>query len=264
MEFNPEEIYKSFINKKIDRSTLIDHLISIIEISAKVHWRIKSIHILSDLNAKSQRLFKLIENLAISDSNEYVRFTALKYIQENFIEYALEPMKWAYYHEKALQCLFVILKTLSKIDNPLSREFLISTLISINNQAFKDDIELILKNNKISNYQNNQIAEIVIDYLIITNLEENYGHIDYKVRDCRINELDLSDISSHVFGWNAIKKFPNFITELKNLTTLNLKFNRLTYLPKIIGKMVNLNGQYQFPSKFKKLKDFLKLRCKLT
>ncbi|MEJ2295762.1 MAG: hypothetical protein P8Y23_13485 [Candidatus Lokiarchaeota archaeon] len=153
MQFNPEEIYKTFLDKKIDKVTLIDQLVSMIEISTDVQKRIASIHILSDLEITNQKIFKLIENLAISDSNEYVRLTALKYLKINFKEGALEPMKWAYKHEKSFRCLLVIVKSLGNINNQPSRDYLVSILERISDQRYKKNIIQILESGNIVNYQ---------------------------------------------------------------------------------------------------------------
>jgi len=81
MEVSPEDLYKDFMDKTIDKDSLTEQLSSIIENSRNLQVRVLSIQILGkiELNSNSvliktyNRLFDLLENLIISDSNELIR-----------------------------------------------------------------------------------------------------------------------------------------------------------------------------------------------
>jgi len=72
------------------------------------------------------------------------------------------------------------------------------------------------------------------------NKENKFGHINFKVRDGLILQLDLSDVSSHIFGWTVLNKFPEFIEFLMSLENLDLKFNKLITIPESIGSLASL------------------------
>ena len=70
MELSPKFIQKNYGNKKLDKFSAINQLISIIENSENIQARIEGINVLAEINANTENVFKLLENLLISDSHE--------------------------------------------------------------------------------------------------------------------------------------------------------------------------------------------------
>ncbi|GAG32998.1 unnamed protein product, partial [marine sediment metagenome] len=110
MESSPYLINKNYINKKVDKTSAINQLISIIENSDNLSTRIESINLLAQINADTNNVFKLVENLLISDTNESIRLAAASTIEKIFLNDALEPLRWIFKHEESLKCLVAISK----------------------------------------------------------------------------------------------------------------------------------------------------------
>jgi len=247
MELSPKFINKNYRNKKLDKISAINQLISIIDNSDNLDARIESINTLSQIDAKSNDVFKLLENLLISDSHESIRFNSISAIEKLFLDNALEPMRWALKHEESLKCLLAISKILGKIDTPQSKSLLINKIKKIRNEKIIENLNLLFKKRDIERFSSFELSRIIEDYFIIADLEKRFGQINFKVKEGLIFELDLSDVSSHVFGWTILNKFPDFMEFLTSLEILDLKFNRLTMIPKTIGfltSMIHLDLSY--------------------
>ena len=240
MESSPYLINKNYINKKVDKASAINQLISIIEDSENLSDRIESINILAQMKANTNEVFKLVENLLISDTKESVRLAAASTMEKIFLNDALEPLRWAFKHEESLKCLLAISKLLGKIDSVQSKSLIMEKINEIKNEKIVESLlDLDLNGNfeKISSYE---LSRIVENSFIIKDLENKFGQISFKVKNGLILQLDLSDVSSHVFGWTILKKFPEFIEFLTSLEQLDLKFNRLSTIPDSIGTLTSL------------------------
>ena len=76
MELSPERIYEDFSKNVIDRTSATKLLLSLIESSEREDVRVESIKKLNHIGVNNDEVFKLLENLLISDSNETIRNTA--------------------------------------------------------------------------------------------------------------------------------------------------------------------------------------------
>ena len=74
MELTPEKIFKDFIDKKIDKNTAVDLLISLIDNTDYEDTRIECIEKLNIISVKNDKIFHYMENLLISDLNAKVRW----------------------------------------------------------------------------------------------------------------------------------------------------------------------------------------------
>jgi hypothetical protein len=119
------------------------------------------------------------------------------------------------------------------------------------NEKYKKVIKTFFTSNKIHFLSTEEIASIVLNYIIITNLIEKFYYVHYKLNEeiCLPYELDLSDIEFEVRGWKA--EFKNEIRDLseiiglrylQGLETLDLSNNLLEDLDELIylKKLKNL------------------------
>ncbi len=116
METSPKQIYEDYTDKHLDKFSAADQLVFLIDNSDNAYIRIKSIEILVKIGIKDDKVFNLLENLLLSDSNEIVRNFAAKAIRILFLEKAFTPMKWAYQYESSISCLNTIISTLGEIN----------------------------------------------------------------------------------------------------------------------------------------------------
>ena len=68
MELSPHIIYDDYIKNKIDKSSAINQLLSLIDNSENLFIRIQSIKKLDKIKPTDKYIFDLLENLLISDS----------------------------------------------------------------------------------------------------------------------------------------------------------------------------------------------------
>ncbi|TFG26525.1 MAG: hypothetical protein EU532_09595 [Promethearchaeota archaeon] len=240
MELSPERIYKDYTDKNLAKDSAVAHLISIIENSETATIRIKSIEYLESIGSKDNVIFTHLENLLVSDSNENVRNIAAKTIRSLFIDKALEPMIWAYQHETSINCLVTIISTLGEINNPKAQSFLLNIIKKIENHHFKKSYSQTFKNNNIRNHSNKFLAELINNFIVVKYFEDKFSNLSYVIHNGYVIELDLSCISSNIFGLYVLKNLPEFISVLKHLRKLDLKINRITTLPKSIGDTSSL------------------------
>ncbi|MHA2129168.1 MAG: HEAT repeat domain-containing protein, partial [Promethearchaeota archaeon] len=81
MDLTPNEIYENFRRNDVDISKTIDLLISLIENIEDDTVRYECIEILNKLDFKQQKVFKILENILVSDKNENLRYSAAKVIK---------------------------------------------------------------------------------------------------------------------------------------------------------------------------------------
>ena len=235
MEISPEAIYQNYTNKDLNKSSAIEHLVSLIENSEIISIRLASIKILGDIKAKSNKVFNLLENLLISDSEPRVRQLAAKTIKNQFEKNAIKPLQFAYLHETSIDCVITIILALGEIQNRDSKAFLLDIINNFDDPYFKKEIKTILNEKNLDDIPISKSSEIIINYMIITYFEKKFMRFGFKLTKALVTELDLSCVSTHLFGWNLLRALPEFIGFLRYLEKLVLKINRISNIPNSIG-----------------------------
>jgi hypothetical protein len=198
------------IRNKLQNGTLkedqaIQILISNIQNKKKNELRINSLNFLEELKPKSKVIYSILENLAISDSNKIIRQISFRIIRKNYLKNSLNLYEWTLKYEKDTKCLIEIIKGLTQINSQNSRKILLKYLKRITipddfnsrtNEKYKKVIKTFFTSNKIHFLSTEEIASIVLNYIIITNLIEKFYYVHYKLNEeiCLSYELDLSDI----------------------------------------------------------------------
>jgi len=249
MDLTPKEIYRDLKNKNINQITAYNLLISLVENSENENIRLESILNLEKIGLISDNLYNFLENLLISDSNRRIRNAAAQFLENKFLEKAINPLKWAIKHETDYECLITISQTLEKINTPESKLILINEIKKIiktkylnkerkiDNKKFKSVIKKLIKNKKVDFFNHTELAEILINYLTISNLTKQYLNVYFELdsQNGLIRELDLSDYLEHEvkgtpFGWkNNIKSISEIIglNHLKYLKKIDLSNNQI-------------------------------------
>ena len=156
MELSPERIYEDFSKNVIDRTSATKLLLSLIESSEREDVRVESIKKLNHIGVNNDEVFKLLENLLISDSNETIRNTAAIVLRNNYIDKAFEPVKWAFLHEETPSCLVTTYSTLIEIitnlvnkPNSLNRSILLTEVKAIRRKEFRLGFEALSEDIKL-------------------------------------------------------------------------------------------------------------------
>ncbi len=278
MNLTPQKIYEKLSNNELDKKSSIDLLLSIIENSDDDQLRLQSIEVLDKIRAKDENIFKVIENLLVSDTNPELRNSALNYLFINYQERVLSPIKWAVKHETSYKCLVALIKTLAEFENDKSKKILIDELKKIRkikylnidrryeNRKFKTGLKKFLKTSKFEKFSHNQISEIIINFLTIKHLSEKYPNVYFEInpQSLLVEELDLSDyleyeVKGTPWGWkNNISKISEIegLDFLRNLKKLDLSNNQIEE----IQKLKDLKSLTHLMISNNKLKDLKNLR----
>ncbi|MBA7632422.1 hypothetical protein ES703_39968 [subsurface metagenome] len=228
MSLTPKAIYEDFKNRDLDYTSAIELLITLIDNTDNIDTRLESIEILEKIHPKDDRVFKLSENLLISDSNKEIRNRAASLIKKYFLDRALEPMKWALEHEIAIECLITIISTFSEINNEKSKFILIEKLKYFYNQEYKYNLKDLLISNKIEGSNIEELAEILINYYFIKFLKMKFGYIKYEFNNSGfITKLDLTNVDPQGL---FLANFLELVSSLKHLQVLDLRFNNIVKL----------------------------------
>ena len=168
MDFSPKLILEDYNNKDLNKASAIEQLVSLIENAHDINTIVESITILGTIKAENNHVFNLLENLLISDSHEKIRYISAKVLYKNFLDRIFEPMKFAFYHEKSVSCLIVIVEALGNINNLSSKSLLINKIKRIDNEKYKKNLNLLFKTKKIEDFTGDSLAEIVKNYIIFS------------------------------------------------------------------------------------------------
>jgi hypothetical protein len=282
MDLTPKEIYRDLKNKNINQITAYNLLISLVENSENENIRLESILNLEKIGLISDNLYNFLENLLISDSNRRIRNAAAQFLENKFLEKAINPLKWAIKHETDYECLITISQTLEKINTPESKLILINEIKKIiktkylnkerkiDNKKFKSVIKKLIKNKKVDFFNHTELAEILINYLTISNLTKQYLNVYFELdsQNGLIRELDLSDYLEHEvkgtpFGWkNNIKSISEIIglNHLKYLKKIDLSNNQIEDVKDLIH-LENLTHLILINNKISKRENLNYLKC---
>ncbi|MFX1499230.1 MAG: leucine-rich repeat domain-containing protein, partial [Promethearchaeota archaeon] len=265
IELDPSRIYEDFLQNLIDKYSAIDKLIILIENSNNVQIRLNSIRFLEKIGGNfredasiKEKVFKLFENLLISDSNEKIRNIAARLLGEKFLENSLNPLRWALLHEQSTLCLktifqliITIIKNLNQANDRVSKFILLHELKQIQNKEFKIGFEHLLDQKNL-NIPKNELCLILLNYFAITYLEKSFWRLKYKIENCKVIELEfqfkglieipeavqyLDSLKKLILRYNQITVVPKWIKNLKFLEVLNLNVNNLTKLPESVGSL---------------------------
>lgn len=277
MDLTPGKIFEEYQKNNLDKHSAADLLISIIDNSDNDEIRVACLDELEKIGVKNIKTFKLLESLLISDSSENVRVTAAKFIRNNFINKALEPMKWALQHEESPVCLRTIYKTLIIIITDLERSndsiaklILLDEVKKIKNNEFKIGFEILCETRKFDSFTKKELIDILVNYFTISFLEKTYWRLKFKIENCKVVELDfifkgltklpdairyLSSLKKLILRYNQIFNLPDWISCLSSLEILNLNINNINKLPESIGSLTSLKELLLWKNELIKLPD---------
>ena len=249
MNVNPHIILEDYNNKRIDKSTAIKLLTSIIENYDEEKFRMEAITILNTLKIKTKTLYEFFENLLLSDSSEVIRNAAAKYINTNFLEISLPVFQWVIQHETSYYSLITVVNSLVKIHTSEAKSILIEQIKKIRdikylnidkdygNKKYRKALKSYFKRNPIDKLSHKQLAAILINFLTIKDMIEEIPNVYFELdeKTLLIEKLDLSDylefeVKGTPWEWkNNLRNLSQItgLSNLKHLKTLDLSNNQI-------------------------------------
>ncbi len=258
MPLTPNAIFQDLKNKDLDKNSAIELLLALVDNAENADTRIESLIILNKIHLDDDNTFRFLEHLLISDINEDVRNLTCQVLQNHYKEKALDPMIWAFEHEKSLKCIITIISNIAKIENIKSKTVLVNRLRKLQKKQFNSLLKDSGDKEHLSIMSINELAEILINYHVILSLKKTFGYFKYRINNLGlISELDLSNVERYSSGLNKLENFLESIFTLRDLKKCDLRFNHLTTIPKYFNssleyldlsynKLVKLPDIYNF------------------
>ena len=258
--------------------------------------RIECLRFIEKLRPKDEKIFRLIENLAISDEMETVRSYALRILNKLFPEKSISILKWSFDNDISTHKLSVykrrlpyltMLDLLSQNNDSRLKEFRERLFIEIEpniENYVKESVvpeeaivlamierQICLKLNKIKDNEEIDFSRELLHYKI-----DKKGHVVGIYLMSGGDGWSVHFIPKHIsimiylkelyFSNCVIKEIPDSIGKLKLLEILNLNFNYIDEIPYTIGaltflKELNLsyNKLHRLPASFAQLTSLERL-----
>ena len=135
-----------------------------------------NIDILNKIDFKHNKVFKILENLLISDTNENIRYSAAKVIKTKFLNKAYIPFLWALRHESSYKCLITIVKSFEEIIDERVVTLLIEEVEKIDIDKFKMSLNELFNNTTNNEYAHKDFAEILINNITLKFLIKKFDN----------------------------------------------------------------------------------------
>ncbi len=239
MPLTPNAIFEDLKNKDLDKPSAIELLLTLIDNAEKPETRIESIKILEEIGTADQKTFKFLEHLLISDTNENVRNLTCKVLKNLYLDKALAPISWAFEHETSLKCLITIISTLAEINPHKSKSILIDKINIFHQKKSVYNLNRLFEKKDIKDLSNSELANILINYYIISSLKLTFGYIKFTVNDSGlITELDLSNVERYSSSLSKLENILELIFSLKTIKKCDLRFNHLVKIPAVLNNSI--------------------------
>ncbi|MFX0004287.1 MAG: hypothetical protein ACFFAA_10280 [Promethearchaeota archaeon] len=271
---NPEKIQEDLSTGSLTKENAAELLISLIEGSDNVEIRVKSIETLQKLKIQNAKIFKILENLLISDENAIVRASVAKHLIQNYLENSLSALRWVIKHEKSP---FVIILLFNYTDKFVSPQTLIKQDLVKWNEEFASKIGIVPEESRFFLDLEVLFAKGLKNYEINPLSYKNFETLsDIKNGEpwLIIKDQHVETLNFNYFNWKFIKRNIDIINSLSKLQDLDFylcslrKYSHtgieLSTIPKSISSLTCLkklilrrNGLKSLPFSMKKL-TFLK------
>ena len=252
-KIDPEETFKEYKRGKIDKGSALEKLLTLIEFRKGVIFRSKCVELLGRFEPLSYEIFKILENLLISDQASLVRAAAVKIIIQSFLNESFNSLKWVIQQDRSNLVLKTMIEVLeNNLDENsilLKQELLqrFSRIFSVVPDEAKFFMDLFVY---LANIGENM--DININYVYKYKFSEFWP---YPFNGAHYGPKILAVKNGHAIALFLPSKnaIPKSIGLLKNLKYLALNYNSLKYLPRTIRNLENLKYLSLYHNNFKKI-----------
>ena len=171
MILNLEKIFDEFIQNKISKEVASELLIHLIERSSDEDLRLKSLKILNKVNLTTIKIFKFLENVLISDSNQFLRLEAFNIIKEKFKVKGIKSIIHSINSEEDA-FLIDLIDYLSETDPIKCKGLIIDKL----KKKDEKSINFYLEENDLKVLSLKQLKNILFNYLFNKSIDTLYFH----------------------------------------------------------------------------------------
>ncbi|MFW9823083.1 MAG: leucine-rich repeat domain-containing protein, partial [Candidatus Thorarchaeota archaeon] len=201
MELRPSRIYENYRNKSLDKLSVIRLLIALIENNDDDTIRKDCIDILKKIDSNEEEIFKVSENILLSESNDDLRSSAATVIGKKFLKRSLNPFLWVLQYETSYKCLITIIMTFqNNSDSQIISKFA-EELREIPVDKFSNCLGSFLKECKDNELTSEKFVENLINHITITYLKKKFKKLNFKMDNGLVTELDFSEVDNLIINW---------------------------------------------------------------
>ncbi|MFW9822086.1 MAG: hypothetical protein ACFFE4_04080 [Candidatus Thorarchaeota archaeon] len=263
-----KKINNGLSDRNLNKKDTVESIIYLLEKGEGENLLIRSINSLIELDIKSDRIYKILEEYTISGYQKKVREAAIKAIVSIFKKKPPKKLfEWLIKKETNISILKSIIYSFQKVDEKYSfylekqllfRYSKLYNLITEEAQFFWD-VEKNLSYKEENMVLRKRLIEIPYTFNILSDLPKNFLPNTYKplysIKNGRVHFLNLSG-----YGLNSI---PDSIKILSSLKYLNLSFNKLENLPDSVSLLPNLRYLNISHNNFKEIPESVALFSRL-
>jgi Leucine-rich repeat (LRR) protein len=201
MDLIPRKIYEDFISEKKSKNESINLLINLIENIDDDIIRNDCVDILNKFDLIHLKVFKILEDILISDQNQNLRYSAAQVMRDKFIKKCLNPFIWTLQHETSYDVLITVIKSLNNTDDNRIVSLLMDELRKTSNNEIWDGIIPLIKQNLFKQASLENIVDILINLVTLNYLKKKFHVFDFIIDNGFIIEVDFSKVDNHVINW---------------------------------------------------------------
>ncbi len=271
---DPDKIFSDYRQRKISKSEVVDRLNVILQNSENDSYRLESIEHFVKLDFESEAIYKILEDLLLSDENALIRSSAASAIFTRYMSEGYDSLRWTIRYDSSplvLKMLFDHANThqkeeISQLQEDIKdwyQKFSSKIGVASSECPFLVDVEASLAVNKPERRIDNDTYRfyralpnlnpkkpwLVLEEAHIVQLKLNYYY--WYILKENVDIIDsfsvLNDLNSYFEvhkKYNAIfrviRQVPKTINLLCRLKSLDLSDNDLESIPESIGTIKSI------------------------
>jgi len=238
---SPNQLFELYKQNKINKIELIKNLLIICEYSESELLRKECLEIVSKIENNSERLFKILEDFAISESNDDVRLMAIVLIIKNFPKKGITIIEYLIKNSKSIEFTTKLIK---RVGNELSSF----------NKEVSENILQIIKPVLIEIFENEDIINFrAITGLWLYNTPKDAWDFVLKLKNSTsiLEILDGIINDKETYDW-----FFEFIIKTIDFKSWILFFDNIKFSGRLLGILMYLEEEKPIALRFYQFIEF--------
>ncbi|MFW9820844.1 MAG: hypothetical protein ACFFE5_14645, partial [Candidatus Thorarchaeota archaeon] len=258
MELIPRKIYENFICEKISKNETVNLLLTLIENADDDVIRNDCIDTLNKLDFINLKVFKILEDILISEQNQRLRYSAAQVLREKFINKCLDPFLWTLQHETSYDVLVTVIKSLKETGDNRIASALIDKLTLISDHEMWKDTFPSFTQNLVEKPSLEYLVEILINLVTLNYLKKKFQNLLFKIENGFLIEIDFSKVDNFTINWRDKDTF-QYHSEIFGIENLR-KLEKINFF----NVNWTTNNEYNYKSSIALIKVLERLNNKVA
>ncbi|MFX1522910.1 MAG: leucine-rich repeat domain-containing protein [Promethearchaeota archaeon] len=235
MELKPSKVYENYRNRSLDELSIINLLITLIDNNEEDFIRKECIDVLNKIDCNDEEVFRILENIILSEGNEDLRSSAARVIGNKFLKRALNPFLWVLQYETSYECLITILRSFQENNDVQLLSKFTEEINKISIDKFSNCLNSFFTKYDKKKCVPEDFVEFLVNHITIKHLLNKFGKLKYKIENGFVTELDFSYVDNLIINWRDREnlKDHSVILGIENLKYLKMiKFFPIEWISK--------------------------------